>query len=695
MVRKTHRGGIGAIGLANASFFHPSEQIRAKFPNTWKKERLTNCTIIRDGIQRVNRRDQRCYFVNVDGFDCVLHIVAKKFRVDVAPENIFDDERCEDEDAPAPVDADASQIRRMQHNVVPNVMARATASSLREEIDELRRRGIEVDDDNEPVVENAWAQPSTSSTGQWIIPTICCRRAESKISNAEGKWKKFSWKEVGEMGEFDLFRMTFPEEFVVEVIIPSTNKHLDKPLSLQEWYVWLGCQFFMACFEGIENREDWWSMKPITPRHGAPFRLNDHMQKSRFLDICAATTFTDKQPPAFKDPFYDVRQMLEAFNKHYEDHYIPSWLNCLDESMSSWLNQYCPGFMFVPRKPHPSGNEYHSIADGDQGKPVMWRIKLQEGKDRPVDDNNKPRFPTKFESHTKTSALMLYMTEPIHNTGKIVTMDSGFCVAAGILALHDFGVFGQSLIKKRGQYWPKHVPGQEIDDHMKDKPLGHAETYKQFIDGKEFMIHCQKDDTYVTKIMSTHGLVTAVEDHTTYRFIDGEWKTFHYAKPMSHHSRSKHWVDDVNNRRHDRIGLEYVWATKWWPMRQFTFICSVAEVNAVNSRARARNNTADPQLTFRRNLAWDMLENKIEIIPQQRGSPMKTRNRRKPIVHDLKKRPIYTGRWDPVKGKFKKIVTDYMRLKCGICNNRTTRMYCSCNPGIPMCKVCYGRHQDD
>ncbi len=80
----------------------------------------------------------------------------------------------------------------------------------------------------------------------------------------------------------------------------------------------------------------------------------------------------------------------------------------------------------------------------------MWRIKLQEGKDRLVDDNNKPCFPTNFELKTKTSALVLYMTEPIHNTRKIVIMDSGFCVAAGILALHDFGVYGQSLIKKRG-----------------------------------------------------------------------------------------------------------------------------------------------------------------------------------------------------------------------------------------------------
>ncbi len=160
------------------------------------------------------------------------------------------------------------------------------------------------------------------------------------------------------------------------------------------------------------------------------------------------------------------------------------------------------------------------------------------------------------------------MTGPIQNTGKIATIDSSFCVAAGILVLHDFGVYGQSLIKNRGQYWPNHVPGQEIEDHLKDKPLGHAETYKLSFNGKEFLIHCQKDDSYVTKIMSTHRLVTAVENHTTYCFIDGEWTSFHYVDPMSCHNHSKHWIDDVNNCRHDPIELEDVWTTKWWSMQQ-------------------------------------------------------------------------------------------------------------------------------
>ena len=80
--------------------------------------------------------------------------------------------------------------------------------------------------------------------------------------------------------------------------------------------------------------------------------------------------------------------MIETFNNHYDGEYVPSLLNCLDELMNSFLDKFCPGFMCVPRKPYPFGNEYHSIADGAsekwlEGKPIMWRIKLQEGKDRP------------------------------------------------------------------------------------------------------------------------------------------------------------------------------------------------------------------------------------------------------------------------------------------------------------------------
>ncbi len=88
--------------------------------------------------------------------------------------------------------------------------------------------------------------------------------------------------------------------------------------------------------------------------------------------------------------------------------------------------------------------------------------------------------------------------------------------------------------------------------------------------------------------MSTHGVLDENQDHPTWRMVDGQWKTFKYAEAFSRHNRGKHWVDDVNKRRHAPISLESAWGTKWRANRQFTFLLSVAEVNATMTRARAK-----------------------------------------------------------------------------------------------------------
>jgi len=83
--------------------------------------------------------------------------------------------------------------------------------------------------------------------------------------------------------------------------------------------------------------------------------------------------------------------------------------------------------------------------------------------------------------------LMLHMTKPIHGKGKVVTINSGFCVAVGIIEMHKRGVFGQALIKKRGRYWPKYVPGDEIDNYFAGKELGETMLHEQEVDGVKFL----------------------------------------------------------------------------------------------------------------------------------------------------------------------------------------------------------------
>ena len=75
--------------------------------------------------------------------------------------------------------------------------------------------------------------------------------------------------------------------------------------------------------------------------------------------------------------------MIVAFNSHMQRIFIPSWISCLDDSMSMWMNKFkCPGFFSFPHKPHPKGNEYHTICCGEIG--IMYGWKIVEERDHPI-----------------------------------------------------------------------------------------------------------------------------------------------------------------------------------------------------------------------------------------------------------------------------------------------------------------------
>ena len=175
-----------------------------------------------------------------------------------------------------------------------------------------------------------------------------------------------------------LFQLCFPMEFLKEVVIPETSRKLEstktQQLTMSEFFVFIGCIFFMACFEGVSDCRDWWSLLPVDSFKGAPFRLNEYMSLRRFEDIMQALCFTNLPHPPYTDRYHDVRQLIDKFNEHYMEKYVPGWISCLDESMGVWLNKYCPRWMCVPQKPHPFGNEYHTICNGDlkKGTPIMF-----------------------------------------------------------------------------------------------------------------------------------------------------------------------------------------------------------------------------------------------------------------------------------------------------------------------------------
>ena len=155
MVKKK-LGVIGAKGSGKVRFFHPSEHIRAQWPNEHQKIRIADVLLVRKAMHKVNRLEKLCYECRITEIDngVIFHITCKKFRVETVGATPFDDEVVViAQIAPqetGPVTVATAGDRLSVHNVAPNI-----CGVLAEEIAELRQQGIEVNDDNDPAPENA------------------------------------------------------------------------------------------------------------------------------------------------------------------------------------------------------------------------------------------------------------------------------------------------------------------------------------------------------------------------------------------------------------------------------------------------------------------------------------------------------------------------------------------------------------
>jgi Transposase IS4 len=209
------------------------------------------------------------------------------------------------------------------------------------------------------------------------------------------------------------------------------------------------------------------------------------MSRNRFDDILSSLVYTNKEPTIYKDRFFEIRQLVDCWNANMAANFSPGWVTCLDESMMTWTNQFtCPGFMLVPRKPHPFGNEWHSICDGITG--IMFAVEIVEGKDAPPE-----RGASLHDNMGKTVGLLLRLTQSIYHSGKVIILDSGFCVLKGLIELRKKGLYASALIKKR-RYWPKHVKGDDVKNHFDSKAISDSEAWYGTYDNHPWHLFAMK-----------------------------------------------------------------------------------------------------------------------------------------------------------------------------------------------------------
>ena len=77
----------------------------------------------------------------------------------------------------------------------------------------------------------------------------------------------------------------------------------------------------------------------MTRNSGAPFRLSDVMPSCHFESILGRLSYTGREPPAHKDRFWKILDLVEAWNRNMDKVFSLLWVSCLDESMSIWFNK--------------------------------------------------------------------------------------------------------------------------------------------------------------------------------------------------------------------------------------------------------------------------------------------------------------------------------------------------------------------
>ena len=498
----TLRLGEGARCSVLVKNLRPTREVTQRIVNPSPRQRVTDLTAVRRGIiTRGASTYETIYFTSPLFPNLELH-AAKKFTV-------VTQEGHGDRIWSTPLQADGTPAPAVTDDGGREITI--NANDRTDDIARIRAEGFEVDDDNEALPENvpvAGAPPVEVNEdglyrGQsWGWDGID-KRAVAGGGYEEPSFNN-SWSPQNKT-YLQILTKFLPFAWLETVLLVLTSAALEKensaPLTLGELMRYVGMRFLMSTLQGWSVDEYWNYDHVQRPQEEGPcpYNFKGYMGKKRFHLITKCLTFTDATPPPYRDKFWQVRQMIRAWNENMANIFVAAWVLCLDESMSIWHNKWtCPGWIFCPRKPHPFGNEYHTACCGLCN--ILFSIEMVEGKDAP------PEVDVPYSPHGKTVGLLLRMLKSYFHMGKYVVLDSGFCVLKGIIKLREMGLFACALIKKR-QSWPVGVPGDAMQARF-DRPgvnVGDVDAISGTQDGIPYNLWGMKEPDYVMRMMATGG----------------------------------------------------------------------------------------------------------------------------------------------------------------------------------------------
>ena len=148
--------------------------------------------------------------------------------------------------------------------------------------------------------------------------------------------------------------------------------------------------------------------------------------------------------------------------------------------------------------------------------------------------------------------------------------------------------------------------------------------------GEKFDLFCLREPDYVMILISTYGSLNHnPNQRDSVRINDKNDKIiFKYNNVVGNHYEYCDAVDQHNAKRHDcgtklGLSLEDTWRTTRWPIRVFSFILALTEVNAFLSM-KYFGGLQGTQWEFRKKLAYQLIHNGYELD----GGAKKNKERR-------------------------------------------------------------------
>ena len=382
-----------------------------------------------------------------------------------------------------------------------------------------------------------------------------------------------------DMSPIHFFDAFFPYEYVRDEVIPATNNILKerdhRETTMEEMKIFLGLWTIISLNPGY-NARDFFLVEPPRNRDFLwnPPYLGGIISRKRFDLIQDSIRLRNEEPPQqYRDKFWHVRKLIKAFNDKMTATFGPSWLTCLDEIMVVFFNAFAPGWMNVKRKPHPFGNEYHTIACCDTH--IIFYIEIMEGKDRP---SQGPDSVAEFEEKGATPGLVTRMTRTIWGSSRVVLLDSGFGYLPCLQALKGKGLYSTCVIKKHA-YWPAGTEGNKLLEEMSGREVGSIRIREGVKDGCRVWIAAMADSKH-TAIMANTWSTTLEKGDKRKRRVGGNLVDISYGEYQHYYYYGRHAVDDNNNNRQGVLPFEEAYQPKRWDLRQFGFVCALAMTNS-------------------------------------------------------------------------------------------------------------------